>query len=64
VLQSWSIVEYLRVPDAAGDQPNRVGAFLSDPLSKTNPEDSFKLHFGLGYGRCSTAGGSGCSIKG
>jgi predicted RNA-binding Zn-ribbon protein involved in translation (DUF1610 family) len=50
VLQSWSIVEYLRGPNAPDDPSNPLGAFLSDPLSKTKPEDSFRLHFGLGYG--------------
>ncbi len=56
--QSWSIVEYLvgepARPEPAGparpDPRAALGAFLRDPRSKTDPEGSFRDHFGLGFG--------------
>lgn len=48
--QAASIVEFLcDGPPAEGAERNRLGAFLTDPLSKSRPEDSLRRHFGRDF---------------
>ena len=47
--QSWSIVECLCGEQAPHDQRAAFGSFLRDPRSKTHPEESFRLHFGVDF---------------
>jgi membrane protein implicated in regulation of membrane protease activity len=48
--QSRSIVEYLCGELAPRDMRSALGAFLRDARSKTEPEASFRHHFGQGFG--------------
>jgi hypothetical protein len=44
------MVEYLTQAQPSVAQRTALGAFLIDPLSKTSQEESFRGHFGLGFG--------------
>jgi hypothetical protein len=50
IQQSWSIVEYLRDGKESEEPRSGLGAFLRDARAKTHQEESFRLHFGYGFG--------------